>query len=165
MSAILDLQNYLPYLLNRCAIRIVDSFTDELQAFGVSLPMWRCLAVLHHEGAMRLSDLAQLTSIEISTLSRTVAALHRRGLVRRDRSDSDARAVCVDLSTEGRALTERIIPLALHCEAAALAGFTAEDGDRLRCLLRQLFTNLGAPARTATSREPHPSSTGDEAGA
>jgi DNA-binding MarR family transcriptional regulator len=149
----LDLQDYLPYLLNRCALRIVDSFTGELRGFGISLAMWRSLAALHHDGAMRLGELARLTSIEISTLSRTVATLHRRGLVLRDRSDRDARAICVALTEDGRALTERIIPLALRCEASALNGFAPEDGERLRDLLRRLFANLNeaeaAPQRHA----------------
>ena len=152
MTKTLDLQDYLPYLLNSCALRMVDSFTPELRGFGISLAMWRSLAALHHDGAMRLGELAQLTSIEISTLSRTVATLHRRGLVRRDRSDRDARAVCVELTEDGRALTERIIPLALRCEASALADFAPEDGARLRQLLRRLFANLTV---TKVARVPH----------
>ena len=154
MSKSLDLQHYLPYLLNRCALRIVDRFTEELRDFGISLAMWRSLAALHHDGAMRLGELAQLTSIEISTLSRTVATLHRRGLVLRDRSDRDARAVRVALTDDGRALTERIIPLALHCEASALAGFAPEEGELLRRLLRRLFANLTAADPAPTRRMP-----------
>jgi DNA-binding MarR family transcriptional regulator len=91
---------------------------------------------------MRLGELAQLTSIEISTLSRTVATLHRRGLVLRDRSDPDARAVRVALTARGRETTLRIIPLALRCEATALAGFAPEEAEQLRRLLRRLFGNL-----------------------
>jgi DNA-binding MarR family transcriptional regulator len=144
MADAFDLQEYLPYLLNRCAIRIVDSFTPELRKAGISLPMWRSLAALRHDGPMRLGELARMTSIEVSTLSRIVAALQRKGLVLRERSDFDARAVRVALTTDGRALTNRITPLAMECEASALAGFTPGEAARLRDLLRQLFANLGA---------------------
>src|ERR1043166_2647324 len=41
----LDLDNYLPYLVNRVGFALVDSFTaDALKANGLSIDMWRVLA-------------------------------------------------------------------------------------------------------------------------
>ncbi|HEY0525691.1 MAG TPA: MarR family transcriptional regulator [Stellaceae bacterium] len=147
-----NLQEYLPYLLNRSAVRIVDTFTDDLRTVGITLPMWRALAALRHGGPMRLGELAEVTSIEMSTLSRTVAAMSRKRLLSRTRSSSDARAVHVALTHEGFALTERLIPSALRCEAAALDGFTGAEVEMLRSLLYRLYANLQAE----TSEAPPP---------
>jgi MarR family transcriptional regulator, organic hydroperoxide resistance regulator len=144
-----DLQQYVPYLLNRGAVRIADAFTDELRAFSITLPMWRVIAALWHDGPMRLGELAHLTSIEVSTLSRTVAGMEGRGLLTRNRSDADARAVRVELTAAGRALTERIIPLALAYERAGLQGFTPDEIDMLKRLLRRFYDNLAARQQRA----------------
>jgi DNA-binding MarR family transcriptional regulator len=140
-----DLQDYFPYLLNRTAVEIVNAFSVDLREFGITLQMWRVLAALWHDGPMRLGELAGLTSIEISTLSRTVGAMQRKGLVSRRRGERDARAVQVALTSQGRAMTERIIPLALSCERRAIAGLSPEEGRLLRGLLRRVFEAMRRP--------------------
>ncbi|MDB5360510.1 MAG: ohrR [Rhodospirillales bacterium] len=137
-----DLQRYLPYLLNRAAIRITEAFQRELRKDDLSVVMWRVLAVLWHDGAMRLGALAEATSIEVSTLSRLITTMQARMLVSRTRCTDDARAVEVDLTAEGRAIAERIVPMALHYESMALADMSAADGDALRRLLTRLYGNL-----------------------
>jgi DNA-binding MarR family transcriptional regulator len=149
-----DLQRYLPYLLNRAAIRITEAFQRELRKDDLSVVMWRVLAVLWHDGSMRLGALAEATSIEVSTLSRLITSMQTRMLVSRTRSTDDARAVEVDLTVEGRAIAERIIPLALQYESTALADMSAADGDALRRLLIRLYGNLsGFPEPPDTSTE------------
>jgi DNA-binding MarR family transcriptional regulator len=148
-----NLQEYLPYLLNRSAVRIVETIADDLRAANITLPMWRALAALRHGGPMRLGELAELTSMEVSTLSRTVAAMNRKGLLSRTRSSSDARAVRVALTPEGFALTERLIPAALRCEAMALDGFTGVEVEMLRSLLRRLYANLQSEAALPPERD------------
>lgn len=137
-----DLQRYLPYLLNRAAIRITEAFQRELRKDDLSVVMWRVLAVLWHDGSMRLGALAEATSIEVSTLSRLITSMQTRMLVSRTRSTDDARAVEVDLTAEGRAIAERIVPLALQYETMALADMPTADGETLRRLLTLLYGNL-----------------------
>jgi DNA-binding MarR family transcriptional regulator len=137
-----DLQAYLPYLINRTGVRISDQFGVELRRFDLTIAMWRVLASLWHDGAMRLSDLSDSTSIEVSTLSRQITGMQQRGLVTRTRATDDARAVDVDFSAEGRAITSRIIPYAVAYETKALQGFGADDAATLRRLLTRLYQNL-----------------------
>jgi len=145
-----DLQSFLPYLINRAGVRISDHFAVELRHFGLSIAMWRVLASLWHDGAVRLCELADSTSIEVSTLSRQITGMQRRHLVTRTRATDDARAVEVDLTPEGREITARIIPLAAAYETMALQGFSPEDAAMLRRLLTRLYGNLtgnsGPPA-------------------
>jgi MarR family transcriptional regulator, organic hydroperoxide resistance regulator len=141
-----DLQNFLPYLINRAGVRISDHFAVELRRFGLSIAMWRVLASIWHDGSMRLSELSDSTSIELSTLSRQITGMQRRRLVTRTRAPDDARAVEVDLTPEGRAITAQIIPLAVAYETMALEGFSEADGAILRELLTRLYSNLAENA-------------------
>ena len=146
-NALFTLAQYFPYLLNRAGARIAAAFTAELAAFGVSLAAWRVLAALldapaSDMGAMKMGEIAHLTAIEVSTLTRIVDAMEVQGLVRRRRDPADARAVWVEASARGRAAARKIVPLALRYERVALDGFTAGEEAQLKALLVRVFANM-----------------------
>jgi DNA-binding MarR family transcriptional regulator len=100
------------------------------------------LAALLARGPQRLSDLAQLTSIDLSTLSRLVGRMERQALVARSRTDGDKRALEVRLSGKGRRIAQAIIPTAERYERIALAGISAEEARRMKGLLERVYLNL-----------------------
>ena len=141
MPASFDLQAYVPYLLNRAAIRIADAFEEELKRRDLTVSTWRLLAALWHDGPSRLSDLAEGAAVDVSTLSRMVTAAQKKGFVSRVRSETDARAVRLDLTAEGRVITATIIPLALECERRVLNDFSEDEMAFLRRLLQRVYKN------------------------
>jgi DNA-binding MarR family transcriptional regulator len=142
-SSRLELDDYLPYLVNRVGTVIAEQFGSEvLAAHGLSIAMWRVLAALAANGSLRQIDLAGFTSIDTSTLSRLVSRLVRAGLVRRDRSAHSDREVAVKLSAKGGALVARLIPPARQYEAAAIAGLSREELLVLKRCLRRAYANM-----------------------
>jgi DNA-binding MarR family transcriptional regulator len=139
-----SLENALPYLLNRAGVRIGEAFSKELEKFDITLPMWRVLASLLHEDGQRMTQLAEHTSIEISTLSRLVAGLEKKGLMKRKPSEDDRRSVIALLTRAGRNLAAQVAPLADLYERIALANISAEDAVLLKRLLRQIYTNISS---------------------
>lgn len=136
------LDDYLPYLLNRAGARIAAAFTQVVRGYGITLPMWRVLAALNEADGQRMGELAERTSIDGSTLSRVVDAMQRQGLVVRQRRDEDQRSVTVRRTEAGVALTQKIVPLALHYETVALAGFSGPQAKLLKRMLIQVFRNI-----------------------
>lgn len=141
----LDLDDYLPYLVNRVGAIIAAQFGEEaLAPYRLSIAMWRVLAALASKGEQRQIDLAGWTSIEASTLSRLVTRLVRLGLVRRARSASSNREVAIKLSPKGQALVGRLVPIARRYEAAAIAGLPADELALLKHCLRRMYGNMKA---------------------
>jgi MarR family transcriptional regulator, organic hydroperoxide resistance regulator len=139
----LDLANYLPYLLNRVGFALVESFTaDALKANHLSIDMWRVLAALSNNGGQRQVDLSGMTSIDASTMSRLVSRLVRMGLVTRSRSRKSSREVLVALTPKGRALVQRLIPIANRLEQIASADVAAKDMAVVKRALRRFYDNL-----------------------
>jgi DNA-binding MarR family transcriptional regulator len=138
------LDSYLPYLLNRAGSRIATSFSDRIRPLGATLQMWRVLAALRERDGRRMGELSDTTSIEVSTLTRLVDTMEKKGLVARRRDGDDARAVVLRVTSGGRRLTERILPIAEHYETAALVGFSAAEADKLKGALRRLYANMEA---------------------
>ena len=137
-----DLGQYLPYLVNRTGMRLAVNFARDIRPMGVTLQEWRVLAALAAHGSQRLSDLAGLTSIELSTSSRLVSRMVRDGLVRRIRADGDKRERRVVLTAKGLRTTHAIIPTARRYERLALAGLRAAEGRALKRLLVRVYANL-----------------------
>jgi DNA-binding MarR family transcriptional regulator len=136
------LDEAVPYLLARAGEKMGGTFTKELKPYKLTLNEWRVCVALHFEPHQRLSDLVAHTSIDVSTLSRVVDGLIKRGLAHRGRSSEDARAIAVSLTPQGVGLTEKIIPIAQLYERVALSGISAEDAQKLRRLLRRLYDNI-----------------------
>jgi MarR family transcriptional regulator, organic hydroperoxide resistance regulator len=150
MSKRLVLQNFLPYLLNRAGTRIGALFSEDVAPLGVTLPMWRVLTELWQSGDHRLGELAERTSIDLSTLSRLIASMQRKQLVTRRRSGLDRRALSLTLTEKGLKLAERVTPYAHYYENLAMKGLTPSEIIILKDLLSRIFNNLDADAcRTA----------------
>ena len=139
----LDLSDFLPYLVNRVGVIIAEQFSAEtLAPHRLSIAMWRVMAVLASAGGQRQIDLADLTSIDASTLSRIVTRLVRMGLVARARSASNNREVVVTLSPRGSALVARLIPRAREIEADAATGLSADELAVVKRCLRRVYGNM-----------------------
>jgi DNA-binding MarR family transcriptional regulator len=104
--------------------------------------MWRVLAALRQAEPLQVGQLAAWTAIEVSTVSRVVSGLERKGLVRRRRSPRDNRAVLVARTAEGCAATERLVPVALDYAAVATTGLSEDEVATLKRLLRHLYENM-----------------------
>jgi MarR family transcriptional regulator, organic hydroperoxide resistance regulator len=136
------LKDFLPYLLNRAGVRIGLSFSRDIAPYKITLPIWRVLVALWESGDHRLIELSALTSIDFSTLSRILVNMERRRLIERRRSGSDARALSVSLTAQGRDLTKKIIPIALYYENVAISGLSRAEIKNLKRLLDKLYINI-----------------------
>ena len=164
------LSNSFPYLLNRVGVRMGELFSRRIAPFGVTLPMYRVMAALWEKGDQRLSDLAIMTSADISTLSRLVGEMKRKGLVTRSRLKDNGRTVAINLTSKGKALVEELMPIAVHFENVAVSSFSEAEVLRLKAACRDIYQSLGSiepeiaatkasvtPKRKAPARRPAPS--------
>ena len=145
-----DLNEFLPYRINRVGSALALRFTDDqLAAHGLSIAMWRVLAALSNNGEQRQIDLVDMTSIDASTMSRLVTRLVRDGLVTRARSKTSSREVVVALSAKGRAQVEGLIPIAKSLEKTASNGLSAKEQAVVKHALRRMYANLTNGSRRA----------------
>jgi DNA-binding MarR family transcriptional regulator len=139
----LRLDDFLPYLINRVGVALVVRFNEQaLAGHQLTIDMWRVLAALSDTGRQRQVDLAGMTSIEASTVSRLVTRLVARRLVSRSRSRMNGREVVVELTGRGKALVEQLIPVALSVENSAVGALGARDLARIKQILHRMYGNL-----------------------
>ncbi|MBV9439203.1 MAG: winged helix-turn-helix transcriptional regulator [Candidatus Eremiobacteraeota bacterium] len=146
----IELESFLPYLVNRLAIAMINFSAPEFENIGVTVPQWRILVALRQHGECRVGQLVRITAIEPPTLSRLLGILEERKLLQRRRVQPDARGVAVTLRAAGKALVERTIPSAAAAEEMMTEGLSAADKAHLRTLLRRMFENVARQSGART---------------
>jgi DNA-binding MarR family transcriptional regulator len=149
-AILIDLDQYLPYLINRVGNTLVQLFSRDLAQFDISVPMWRVIAVLGETGSLRLVDLSSMTSIDASTLSRLTETMQRRKLLRRSRSPQNKREIVISTTPKGQELLKVLTPIAAAYEREMTVGLSASELATTRETLRQMFVRLAELKAKAT---------------
>lgn len=98
-------------------------------------------------GPLRLSDLAEFTDLDKSTLSRHVRRLEQSGLIEREADPEDGRATLLRVSELGVKVGDRLRETWGALLGAALDGFSATELRQLSGLLARLAAAVGPTAR------------------
>lgn len=136
--------DHLPQLIHRSGNQMTVRFNREAKKFGINAQTWRVLASLLEADGQKVGMLAETTSVELSTLSHLLTRMGQNGLVKRKRMGEDHRSVTLTLTPAGRALAEKIAPLAARNEEQALDGFDEEEARVLKSLLKRVVENVEA---------------------
>ncbi len=72
-------------------------------------PQFRVMARLYREGGQSLSDLAQSQGVSLPTMSKLTQGMEARGLIFRERDDTDKRKIVLQLTEEGRRIYESLL--------------------------------------------------------
>lgn len=138
-DAALRLEAYLPYRLsvasNRASRWVARSYEAK---FGLSIWQWRVMAVLGGADRLTAQELTAATAMDKVNVSRAVRALIERGLVNRQKHQSDGRSALLELTSAGRSVYDEVAPVALRHEAALLDGFSPDEIRLLTDLLLRL---------------------------
>ncbi len=124
----LDLNQFLPYRLNRLADRISDELERMYaQRYELNVAQWRVLAWLSHCDDLTAKKVCTYTNMDKARVSRAVQALVDRGLVSRTPSARDQRVHDLHLTRDGAELLARLIPEAQDWEAELVATLSAGE--------------------------------------
>ncbi len=138
-----ELTRFFPYrlavLAERVSLAVSGLYADR---FDLTRPEWRVLAALGANRTMAAKDIAPHSTLDKMQVSRAVARLEERGLVRRDEDPSDRRAKILSLTPAGRALHQKIVPLVRAREDYLLGDLDEAE----RALFERFMTSVLARA-------------------
>ena len=107
--------------IHSASIHLLRRVAREDVAAGVSAARLSALSVLVFAGPKTVSELAVMERVKVPTMSRLVAGMEAEGYVRRERHGTDARAVVLHATAEGRRTLERARELRLSMLEELLA--------------------------------------------
>src|ERR1700723_2782674 len=147
-AARLDLDQFLPYLVNVLANRLSHELAGVYEArFGISIPEWRVIAHLSQHEDVSVREIHQRVDMDKAKVSRAASRLEAVGFIEKTENKGDRRLVgALRLTKRGRRLFAEIEPLALAYERESVSTLSKSEEAALRAILNKL---LGAADRGA----------------
>ncbi len=114
--------------------------------YGLDAPSFDVLAALRRAGPpyqLTPTALMRTALVTSGAITQRLDRLEERGLITRERSEVDGRAVVVTLTLAGKAALDAALPDHLETERQLLDGLSTAERDQLAALLRRLLVARG----------------------
>ncbi|GAC33071.1 MarR family winged helix-turn-helix transcriptional regulator [Paraglaciecola polaris] len=133
------LKLFVPYRMVNLATRISHAFSQTYRnQFSLAIPDWRLLACLGEYERLTAKDIAELTLMDKSKVSRAVKQLADRSLLLREQDHNDNRAAYLSLTEQGWELYSQISPKALAWEEELLSVLDTTEYRNLMRIMEKL---------------------------
>ena len=113
-----------------------------LTKYGVAFGHWAFLRILWEQDGLTQRALSAEAGLMEPTTSSALAAMERLGYIRRERKPGNRKNMHVFLTTKGKALRRKLVPLAEEVNDVAVRGASAADVAATRRTLLVMVENL-----------------------
>ncbi len=153
-----DLSQSPSHLLRRCVQYANDLFAHEPTASDLTKQQFTVLVAVEQNEGVSQSDLVSRTGIDRSTLAEMIRRMIDKGLLTRERTESDQRANSVRLAAGGRKALRGARAASDRVERALLSALPAADRAKFSRMLSTIVAAAEAggmdnpPGRRASGR-------------
>jgi DNA-binding MarR family transcriptional regulator len=117
--------------LNRLTKELIRRYQfrdwNQICCYGISISQSHILDTLVEDGDLTMQQLARRMYKSVSTMTRVVAQLVRRGYVKRRADPEDGRVVCVSITPQGKAIVAAIQRDLIETQKAILKAIPPEQ--------------------------------------
>ena len=120
-----------------------ESVDRVLEPLDITARQGALLVSLQVGEAATAGELARAYGVEMSSVTRMLERMERKGLVRRTRSGDDRRKVMVRVTAAGKRKVKEALPLAAKVAQHTWHNVTAEERETLHRVIDKVLRNLG----------------------
>lgn len=118
-------------------------FSEEnIRSFGLTEPQFGVLECLGHLGPLTLGELSRKQLVSGGNMTCVVDNLEKEGLVERQHSEKDRRAIVASLTPKGKKMFDEIFGRHARCITELASVLNEGEQHQLSILLRKLGTGL-----------------------
>jgi MarR family transcriptional regulator, lower aerobic nicotinate degradation pathway regulator len=126
------------YLLGRAATQLHAMGERDLEPLGISPREYSVLAVLAERSPLSQTRIGTILGLDRTTILKLGASLEEKGLVVRERDETDRRAYAIALTNAGEQVRSQAFTLLLDCEERFLTPLAGSERDELTQLLGRI---------------------------
>lgn len=138
-NRVLQLDQYWPYQITVLSDRIARRTSKITKDRGLNLSQWRVMAAIAEVPGRTSVEVVTITPMDKGIVSRATKALLKRGLIRREASQSDGRISHLHLTEEGSELYRELIPQIETVLQRAGTVLSTQEQERMSQHLRALI--------------------------
>lgn len=139
------------HLLRRCVQYANDLFSRESAASDLTKQQFTVLAAVEQNEGISQTDLVGLTGIDRSTLAEMIRRMIDKGLLDRERTESDQRANAVRIAAAGKKALRGARTANDRVEKTLLASLSAGDRSKFLKMLTTVASKAEATSSSARS--------------
>lgn len=136
------LEDYPFYLIAQVDHQYANDMEAVLRTHNMDRPKWRVLLCLKEKNPSSISEIAQMASMKLSTISRVTDRMRKEDLVQTAPREGDNRVTDVFITKAGSEALARVLRVASNQYHRALDGLSNEKVSEFRETLRQILHNL-----------------------
>jgi MarR family transcriptional regulator, organic hydroperoxide resistance regulator len=125
----------------------VRSLSRRLAGHGVSFGHWTFLRILWQRDRLTQRELSEQAGVMEPSTFAAIKAMEKLGYVKRRRMPDNRKNVYVHLTPKGRALKNKLVPLAEEVNDIGLRGLNARERMLLRRGLTTIIDNLSGDSQ------------------
>lgn len=144
-----SLKHFYPYRLSVLANMVSGQIADKYQEFNLSIPMWRVMAILADNPNATATDIARLTAMDKTSITRSVKLLLDMDYIKRKSSKKDGRYSHLRLTKEGQSVYNKVMPEALAYEKTLLGALNEAE----RAIFNRILTKLSDHCQAIADKE------------
>lgn len=129
------------YLMRRILTCMVAEADRALEPRGLTHAQWVPMLKLQLGHASTVAELARECTQDTGAMTRLLDRLEAKGLVQRVRSSQDRRVVNLELTPAGHEIMKDVPAILCEVQNGLLQGFTVEEWQQLKGLLRRVLDN------------------------
>ncbi len=133
---------YVFYLMLQAVRRREAALNAALRPLGLNATRWHAGAVMRRTGGCSMADLANLSAVDRTTLTRTVDQMVQMGLAERETSPDDRRRVILRLTEHGKDLIDRAREISRSHNEGVLDGLDPTCGEGAVRLLQHVLAGM-----------------------
>jgi DNA-binding MarR family transcriptional regulator len=130
------------FLIKRCGVMMSQLAEERFESQQISFTQWLVLIRLRFESHLSATCLSEQMGYDMGALTRVVDTLERAGLVRRERSQHDRRAVEITITAQGRRVVEHCMHFVVDLMNELVEPWPKEELDVLIAQLQRLMLRL-----------------------
>ena len=150
----LEANNSVGFLVKRCGIVMTQIAERRFESQPISFTQWMVLIWLVQRPFASPSELSAHLGHDMGALTRVADELELNGMVRRDRSQHDRRAVQLAITPDGRRQALAGKRLMVELLNKLVAPYSNAEVDTLISLLQRLLSRLQDTAQLSTPADP-----------
>jgi len=132
----------LAHLVKDASRAFVRALQSRLSSHGVPFGHWTFLRILWETDGLTQRELSEQAGVMAPTTFAAVTAMEKLGLVERQQRPENKKNTHVYLTAEGRALKDKLVPLAEEVNEISVTGLSERDIKVARKVLLTIIENL-----------------------
>lgn len=143
------------HLVKDASRSFLRSLQARLAAHGVTLGHWTFLRILWERDGVTQRELSQEAGLMEPTTVVALRGMEELGYISRERLPDNRKNIYVFLTSKGKALKKKLVPLAEEVNALAVRGLNAREVETTRRCLLLMLDNLASDEALAETNGMH----------